>query len=164
MNTYPGFIVRSYPAFRPARLYRVLVSPDALYFIRLKGLISASDAGSDSPLTPRRQCAVASLIRKFAQHSLATGLAEVERSDPEEMIRSSKKHFKLTAADFVSSSLDPPSLFSAQGPSFARWKIVAEGHKNTYQVEDEESLYIAVKHLPNLLGTKLTVKVKPAGK
>ena len=63
----------------PARaLFRVLVSPDALYFIRLKGLISASDAGSDGPLTPRRQAAVASLIRKFAAHSLASGLAEVD--------------------------------------------------------------------------------------
>ena len=80
------------------------------------------------------------------------------------MIRSSKKHFKLAAADFVSSNLDPPSLFSAQGPSYARWKIVAEGHKNTYQVEDEESLRTAVTHLPSLLGAKLTVKVKPPGK
>ena len=51
MNPYPGFTVRSYPAFRTARLYRVFVAPEALYFIRTKGLISASDAGSGSTST-----------------------------------------------------------------------------------------------------------------
>ena len=52
MNTHPRFTVRSYRAFRTARLYRVFVAPEALYFIRMKGLISASDAGSGHPHRP----------------------------------------------------------------------------------------------------------------
>jgi hypothetical protein len=160
MSAYPGITVRSYPAFRPARLYRVLVSRDALYFIRLKGLISVSDAGSESPFALPQHVAFAALIRIFARSSLAKSLAEIERSDPEELLYSSHKHFKLTAADFISSTLDPPSLFSAHGPSYARWKIVAQGHKNTYQVEDAESLSTALQNLPNLLGAKLTVTFK----
>jgi hypothetical protein len=163
MPGYPGFTVRSYPAFRPARLYRVLVPSDAVYFIRLKGLIGISDAGADSPFVPRRQAVVGSLIRKFAQESIASGLAEVERGDPEEMVRSSKKHFKLLAADFVSSSLDPHPLFGAQGPSFARWKVIAKGHHDTYHIEEEESLRGALEQLPGLLGSRLTVNAKLSG-
>ncbi len=149
MSALPGFTIRADPAFRPARLIRVLVSPDALYFIRMKGLISPSDAGGTGPFVPRRQAAVASVIRQLGHASLASGLAEVERSDPEELVCASKKHFKIPAADFVASNLDPPPLFGGQGVCYARWKVVAKGHKNTYQIEDAESLETAWPNSPD---------------
>jgi hypothetical protein len=160
MNPYPGFTIRSYPAFRTARMYRVFVAPDTLYFIRMKGLISVSDAGAGIHIDPM-QAAVAAAIRWFGRKAMESSREQVERSDPEEMVRSSKKHFKLTARDLVSSSLDPPSLLGGHGHHYARWKVVAPGVKQAFQIEDAESLQAALDHLPGVLGPRLTVKVDP---
>jgi hypothetical protein len=160
MNPYPGFTIRSYRAFRTARLYRVLVASDALYFIRMKGLIGAADAGLQGHFDPL-QLAAAAVIRWFAQRSAESGRRQAEGGDPEEMVRLSKKHFKVDAADVVSSSLEPPSMLSGHGHYYARWKIAAPGLKETYQIEDAESLQAALDHLPGVLGSRLTVKVDP---
>jgi hypothetical protein len=160
MNPYPGFTIRSYPAFRTARLYRVFVAPDTLYFIRMKGLISASDAGAGIHIDPL-QAAVAAAIRWFGRNAMESSRQQVEQSDPEEMVRSSKKHLKVAAGDFVSSSLEPPSLLGGHGHYYARWKVVAPGLKETFQIEDAESLQSALDHLPSVLGPRLTVKVDP---
>jgi hypothetical protein len=160
MNPYPGFTVRTYPAFRAARLYRVFVAPDALYFIRMKGLISVSDAGSGLPIDPL-QAAVAAVIRWFGRKTMESSREQVERCDPEEMVRSSKKHFKLAADDLVTSSLEPPSLLGGHGHHYARWKVAAPGLKQTFQIEDADSLQAALDRLPGVLGPRLTVKVDP---
>jgi hypothetical protein len=163
MNPHPAFVVRSYPAFRAARLYRVLVSPTTLYFIRMKGLISASDAGSAFDFRPDH-AAVAALIRWFGQKTIDSARAETEQVDPEEMVRTSKKHFKLSVDEFVNSSLEPPSLFSGHGHYYASWKIVTHDRKDRFQIEDPESLESALMSLPAVLGPKLTVKVdRPYG-
>ena len=83
----PAFMVRTYPAFRPARLYRVFVSGDSLYFIRLGGLISPSDAGSGYSLDPGKW-AVSLLIRKFAKKSLDSELTRIENKDPATIVES----------------------------------------------------------------------------
>jgi hypothetical protein len=44
----PAFIVRSYPPFRMARIFRVYVDRDALYLIRMRGLVGHADAGSQN--------------------------------------------------------------------------------------------------------------------
>jgi hypothetical protein len=160
MNPYPGFTIRSYPAFRTARLYRVFVAPDTLYFIRMKGLISESDAGAGFHIHPG-QAAMAAVIRWFGRKTLESAKAQVERSDPEGMVKSSKKHFKVAAGDLVSSSLEPPSLLGGHGHYYARWKVVAPGVKQTFQIEDAQSLQAALDHLPGVLGPRLTVKVDP---
>ena len=81
MNPYPGFTIRSYPAFRTARLYRVLVAPDTLYFIRMKGLISASDAGAGIHIDPL-QAAVAAAIRWFGRNAMESSRQQVEQQRP----------------------------------------------------------------------------------
>ncbi len=160
MNTHPRFTVRSYRAFQTARLYRVFVAPEALYFIRMKGLISASDAGSGIHIDPL-QAAVASLIRWIGRSTMEASREKVEQCDPKEMVQSSKKHFKVPAGDLVSSSLDPPSLLGGHGHYYARWKVAAHGLKEAFQIEDAESLQTALDALPPVLGPRLTVKVDP---
>jgi hypothetical protein len=45
----PAFIVRSSPPFRMARIFRLYVDRDALYLIRMRGLVGHTDAGSQNP-------------------------------------------------------------------------------------------------------------------
>jgi hypothetical protein len=161
MDRYPGFVVRSYAAFRAARLYRVLVAPDALYFLRAGGLISASDGGVGIAFDPG-QAAVAAIVRWIGRRSIDKARAALE-GDPEKLVRSSRKHFKIAAEDVVSSRLDPPALLG-HGFHYARWQVVVPGRKATYQVEDHDSLNAALDHLPGLLGPRLVVNVdRPFG-
>lgn len=160
MNPYPGFTIRSYPAFRTARLYRVLVGQDALYFIRMKGLVSAADAGSGLSLDPMH-VVFSIALRWFGSNVMESGRKQAESSDPDELVRSSKQHFKLAAGDVVRASLDPPALLGGHGLHYARWKVVAPGVKETFQIEDPDSLRSALELLPGVLGDRLTVKVDP---
>ena len=113
----PAFTVRTYPAFRPARLYRVLVSGDSLYFIRLGGLISPSDAGYSHSFDPGER-AVAALIGWIAKKSLNADLVRIESTDPARIVELDKKHFKVTPDEVIDSRIDSPSLFSQQRPCF----------------------------------------------
>jgi hypothetical protein len=54
MIEIPAFNVRSYPPFRMARLHRVYVDREALYPIRMRGVIGNADAGSRFELHPGR--------------------------------------------------------------------------------------------------------------
>ncbi len=150
MARYPGFIARSYRSFGPARLYRVLVGPEMLYFLRAPGLISASDAGSGLSVDPGK-AAVAAIIRWIGRGSIEKARAMLA-VDPEELVQSSRKHFKVAAAEVTASRLDPPSILSGHGYHYARWQVVTPGRKATYQIEDHESLEVALDHLPGLLG------------
>jgi hypothetical protein len=159
MGKYPAFTVRSYPAFRPAREFRVFVSPNALYFIRLSGLVSASDAGSGMSLYAQER-AMASVIRWFASKSQSNELDQIESADPAELVVSGKHHFQVSPSEVFESRLDPPSLFGGQRPAFGRWRLSQEGRKPvTYEIESAESLETALQHLPLLLKDKLKVNI-----
>jgi hypothetical protein len=141
-------------------MHRVIVSAGSLYFIRLGGLISASDAGSGRSLFAQER-AVAAVIGWFAKKTLDSGLSKIEGTNPEQLVASSRKHFKVTPDEVIESTLDPPSMFSGERPSFARWKVTVRGRKRTiYEIEDRASLETALSLLPPLLGDKLKVKVK----
>ena len=158
MSHHPAFTVRSYPSFRPARLWRVLVAPEALYFIRMKGLISPGDAGNPEAWS-RDQRATGKAILWLGRKALASGLAEVERLDPAEAVRSSKAHFKAGFDEIETLKLDPPSLLG-QGTPVAKMTLRLVGEKAAiYQIEDEESLEVARAELPGRLGPKLQGKL-----
>jgi hypothetical protein len=120
----------------------------------MKGLISPSDAGNPEAWTSKQRATGMALLW-LGKKSLASGVAEVERLDPEEAVRSSMVHFKAALDEIDSARLDPPPVFS-QGTALARLMIEIRGRKATvYKIEDQESLDIARVELPRLLGAKL---------
>ncbi len=84
----------------------VLVGPDAFYFIRMKGLVSPSDAGDPAAWTPEQRM-TGKAILWLGRKTLASGLAEVERLDPEEAVLSSKANFKVRLDEIESSRSTP---------------------------------------------------------
>lgn len=151
MDPFPGFTVRSYASFKLARLYRVLVSGDALYFVRLRGLISPGEP-------------VWEWIDSIVRRSLSSQLFELEQRNPEELVRSSAKHFKLDVSDLTWSSLERPGLLLRPGDGIVCWKVVARDTRQHFQFEDVDSLATALLELPAVLGSRLTVKLRPTGR
>ncbi len=160
MAMYPGFVVRSYRNFAPARIFRVFIVPDVLYFLRARGIIRAADAGTGHTLDPG-QLAIAAIFRWLGRRTIEKARAELD-GDPEELVRSSRKHIKLLADEMIESRLDPPSMLRGHGFYYARWQVVTPSGKSTYQIEDADSLNAALDHLPGLLGPRLAVNVETA--
>lgn len=153
MSQRAAFVVRDYPSFRPARLFRVILSPEAIYFVRMRGLVGQADAATDFVAT-RQQKAIAGLIRLWAGRSIADGIEQVDRADPEELVRSNTKNFRVAPGDFRSSRLEPPAVLGGHGAHYARWKFALnDGRKMTLQLEDPEDLETAITHLPKFLGS-----------
>ena len=159
MSQRPAFNVRDYPSFRPARLYRVLFSTAGIDFIRMRGLVGQADAGAESFLNGQ-QAAIADFIRNWASKSIAVGVSQVDAAEPEALLRSSKKNFRVAPEDFTVSSLEPPAVFGGHGLHYARWKFaLKDGRKLTLQTETPEDLKAAIALLPEFLGSNHATKV-----
>ena len=158
MSDVPAFSVRSYPAFRMARHHRVFVDAQALYLIRMPGIIGHADAGSQFDLNPGRAF-TGMLIRHWAKRSLAAAAQRLETCDPNDLLADHRRNLRVEPQEVVESRLDPPRLLG-HGEHLARWSLTLRDRRPmTFQIEDEESLEIALECLPPLLGEALRVSV-----
>ena len=158
MNDVPALNVRSYPAFRMARLHRVYVDREALYVIRMAGNIGLGDAGSKVELD-LGTAITGMLIRFWAKRSLEESARRLDQRGPHEQLSDHRANLRIEPGEVIESRLDPPR-FLGHGEHFARWTLeVRPKRRLTFQIEDETSLRIALVHLPRLLGTRLRVSV-----
>jgi hypothetical protein len=154
----PAFIVRSYPPFRMARIFRVYVDRDALYLIRMRGLVGHADAGSPFDIHPG-SILVGMFLRWWAKTSLGTTARELDGRGPREMLDDHPLNLRIEPTEVVKSRLSPPRLLG-HGVHFACWSLTIRGRKPlSFQIEDEASLRTALAHLPRLLGEALSVSV-----
>lgn len=158
MIDIPAFCVRSYPAFRMARLHRVYIDDQALYLIRMRGIIGHADAGSPFDLHPGRAF-TGMLIRWWAKRSLDTATRALDSNDLHALLSASHGNLRVEPWEVEESRLDPPRMLG-HGEHFARWSLTLRDRKRlSFQIEDEESFRTALEHLPPLLGTTLRVSV-----
>src|SRR5262249_7193111 len=102
MNETPAFNVRSYPAFRMARLYRLYVDRDALYLIRMRGVIGSADAGSRYTLHPGGAL-VGALLRWWAGWSQDAAARELDARGPREMLDAHRLNLRVEPGEVVES-------------------------------------------------------------
>jgi hypothetical protein len=158
MNEIPAFNVRSYPAFRMARLHRVYVDRDALYLIRMGGVIGSSDAGGRHHFDPGR-AVVSALLRWRARRSQDAGARKLDDRGPRALLDAHRQNLRVEPGEVASSRLEPPRLLG-HGEHFAFWTLTPRGRKVLkFQVEDADSLRTALAHLPALLRSALSVTV-----
>jgi hypothetical protein len=157
MSSLPAFTVRSYPAFRMARMHRVYVDRDVLYLIRMRGVvvIAVPDADCfffDDPFSD--------LLRWWARRSQRSAARELDERGPREMLEAHRQNRRFEAGDIASSRLEPARLLVGHGTYLARWTLTPRGRKAmTFQIEDSASLRTALAVLPGLLGPALSVTV-----
>jgi hypothetical protein len=158
MNEIPAFNIRSYPPFRMARLYRVYVDREALYLIRMRGIIGYADAGSQFEPRPGNLL-TGMFLRWWARTSLDAAARELDARGPSEMIDAHRMNLRVEPGEVVQSHLGPPRLLG-HGEHFACWSLTIRGRRPlSFQIEDEASLRTALGHLPRLLGPALRVSV-----
>jgi hypothetical protein len=157
MAQIPAFNVRSYPPFRMARLYRVYVDRDALYLIRMRGVIGSADAGPRFEPHPGRAL-IGMLLRWWAKNSQDAAASRLDARGPREMLDSHRMNLRVEPG-VVESRLQPPRLLG-HGEHFSCWSLTVRGRRRlTFQIEDAASFKTALEHLPRLLGPALSVSV-----
>jgi hypothetical protein len=158
MIDVPAFNVRAYPQFRMARLHRVYVDRDALYLIRMRGVVGYADAGTRFELHLGRAWN-SMLVRWWARRSQEAAASKLDARSPHEMLDAHRMNLRVEPAEVVESCLDPPRLLG-HGEHFACWSLtIRERRPLSFQIEDAASLRTALEHLPRLLGTALRVSV-----
>ena len=90
----PAFNVRSYPPFRIARLHRVYVDREALYLIRMRGVIGNADAGSQFEFHPGRRL-TGMFLRWWAKTSLDTASRELDTRGPRELLDAHRMNLRV---------------------------------------------------------------------
>lgn len=155
----PAFIVRSYPAFRMARLFRVYVDGDALYLIRMRGVIGSADAGSPRHEFHPGRALVGTLLQWWAKRSQDAAANKLDAQGPREMLGAHRLNLRIEPWEVEESRLQPRRLLG-HGEHLACWSLTPRGRRPlTFQIEDEASFKTALEHLPRLLGPALTVSV-----
>jgi hypothetical protein len=151
MIEIPAFNVRSYPPFRLARLHRVYVDHEALYLIRMRGIIGNADAGSRFELHPGRAL-TGMFPRWWAKTSLDATARELDARGPRDMLDAHRMNLRVEPGEVVESL--------GRGEHFACWSLTLRQRRPlSFQIEDTASLRTALEHLPRLLGPALRVSV-----
>ncbi len=156
----PAFNVRSYPAFRLARLYRVYVDSDALYLIRMRGIIGIADAGRQPQFVLHPNSVLTwRLMRWWAERSQRAAASELDECGPRLMLDAHRTNMRVEPGAVQESQLRPPRLLG-HGEHLACWSLTIRGRKPlTFQIEDAVSFQTALEHLPRFLGPALSVSV-----
>jgi hypothetical protein len=158
MTEIPASTVRSYPAFRMSRLFRVYVDRDALYLIRMRGVIGHADAGDRFDVHLWRDL-TSHLLHWWVRRSLAAATRELDDRGPRGMLDAHRQNLRVERCEVSESRLEPPRLLG-HGEHFASWSLTLRDRKPmSYQIEDAESLQTALAHLPRFLGAALQVTV-----
>ncbi|GAC1450949.1 MAG: hypothetical protein NVSMB9_35750 [Isosphaeraceae bacterium] len=159
MSQIPAFNVRSYPPFRMARLYRVYADLDALYLIRMRGVIGSADAGSPRLELDLGRALTGMILRKWAEKSQAAAARGLDSRGPREMLGAHRLNLRVEPGEVVESRLRPPRLLG-HGEHVACWTLTTRDRRRlTFQIEDPASLRTALENLPPLLGPALRVSV-----
>ena len=156
------FNARYISTFMPDRLYRVYLTDDQIFFIRIGGqaVLPPGSAGAFG-LLGLLEALILIPATKRAEQKLQSRIEEFDRSPPSLLLPKHKHNFSAIVSDFTETSLETPSALSAHGTHFGRWIFTLRGKKPmTVQFEKLEEMHAAFKSLPGVLGSRLTVNVE----
>jgi hypothetical protein len=113
-----AFNARYLSSLTPDRVYRVYLSRDETFFIRISGqpwsqaVAPAFGALGSLILEPMQRRAAAKLRERCS---------ELDAQDPGLLLKAHKHNFRAAMSDFEQSSLDPAGGFADHGPHYGRW-------------------------------------------
>jgi len=139
------------------RMYRVYLTNDALYFIRIGG-----QGGMDVAVAAGFGAlggAALSLMRKRGQTKEEERRAAIDAQGPQALLDAHKHNFRLFPSDVRESSIEPAAAPGWHGPHSGRWLVTTGEQKLSLQFETPEDMVVALAHLPRLLGDRLRVNV-----
>jgi hypothetical protein len=141
------------------RLYRVYVTDDQLVFVRIAG-----QGGMGWAIAA--QFGLIGLLLHWLSSKQAKAkrralLDELDSQPPEYLLARHKHNFSATAADFVETSIEPPSALALLGKQYGMWRIALRDKKPmTLQFEDPDEMRVGVELLVSFFGTQLQINLE----
>ncbi len=145
-------------ALTPDRIYRVYLTRDETFFIRVGG----------QPLVPAGTTAFHGLeglllewIWKRAQAKMSERCQKLDAEHPSLHLKAHKHNFRAAAADFAESRLEPAKTLGGHGPHYGRWVFTLRNKKPmTLQIESLSEMQTAYQTLGESAGPVHQVNVE----
>jgi hypothetical protein len=153
------FNARMLHTWTPDRLYRVYLTRDELFFIRIGGQGGMNEAAAAQ--FGLLGVLLSNTVVKRSKRKLEAIIAEVDANPPSLQLSKHKHNFRVLRSEVDQTKLEPPSTFASHGHHFGRWRITFRGKKPiTLQFEEFNDMQTALQTLPKFFGSRMTVNVR----
>ncbi|MCK6558841.1 hypothetical protein HUU39_01600 [candidate division KSB1 bacterium] len=164
MEDQLAFNARAVFTWRSDRLYRVHLSGNELFFIRLGGQGGWREGalgGMHGQPLGLLLLPVVWLLDRWAQKKREAKMARSDARPPQLQVREHIHNFRLAASDVVAASLEPPARLQLHGYHVGRWRLVtAGGQKFNFQFETLADMQWAQAILSRVLADRLQISVR----
>jgi hypothetical protein len=146
------FNVRNIRLWSGDRNYRLYFRDGEFFFIRIGGQSMDAVAAQFGLIG-------ALIAGWFRRGQLSTEqIADLDRSQPKDLLAQHKHNFSLRTSDVIESSLDPAPLVPQYGVCTGRWTLrTRDGTKWSFQFDELEPMHAAIQYLPTVLGPQIRV-------
>ena len=139
--------------------YRVFSERSDLLFIQIEGG-STSVLATIAPLLGPAGNLIPLALWLFTKKKAKDRLQEIERQNPEDLLRESEKNFKLYLAEIRPAAIHPPGFFSTSGKAGRFKLLVRHGEKFKFEFENAAEMNNAIHLLSPLLNSTFRINVE----
>lgn len=164
MDNHSAFNVRALFMWKSDRLYRVHLSGDELFFIRIGGQggwLEGALGGMHGHPLGLLFLPIIWLLDQWAEKKRQARMARSDARPPQLQVREHQHNFRLSPSDVVAASLEPPARLQWHGFHVGRWRLTtAGGQKFYFQFETVADMLWAQVVLSRVLANRLQISVR----
>lgn len=146
------------------RLYRIHLSGNELFFIRLGGQGGWREGalgGMHGHPLGVLLLPVVWLLERWAQKKRAAKVARSDARPPQLQVREHPHNFRLAAGEIIAASLAPPARLQLHGLHVGRWRLTTAGGQTFhFQFETLADMHWAHAILSRVLAGRLQMRVR----
>jgi hypothetical protein len=143
-----------------ARIYRIYLKRDDLYFILVEGGLSAN-ADALAVHFGLLGALIGTMVKRRAREKAEATRQRLDQENPEQLLAEHKHNFKLYIPEIREARIEPPALFAVHGKQAGRWDLfLRDGKKMKFEFETTDDMKAALNVLPERLNTALLVNVE----
>src|SRR3954469_13024936 len=150
----------SFTAKLSARVYRVYVRRDDLFFIVLAEGLSANP----ETLTVHfglLGLLIGAMMKKRAKKKHAAATERMNHTAPEQLLAENKSNFKLHASEIREASIEPRPWLTFEGHQAGHWKLVLrDERKMKFQFQNNDDMTAALNVLSSFFNDSLKMNAE----
>jgi hypothetical protein len=154
-----SFNVKLVSPILAAGKYRIFAEGSDLLFIQIEGG-SKSILAAMAPLLGPVGNLIPLALWLFTKKEAKDRLQNIDRQNPEDLLRESENNFKLHLSEIRDASIEPPAFVSTSGKAGRLNFSVRHGEKIKCEFDDDTEMNTAIHLLTPLLNSTLKVSVE----
>ena len=157
--TQSAFNVKLITPISSAGTYRVFIERSDLLFIQIEGG-SKSILAALAPLLGPVGNLIPLALWLFTKKKAKDRLQNIDRQNPEDLLRESGKNFNLHLSEIRDAAIEPPAFFATSGKAGRLTFLVRHGEKIKFEFVNAVEMSSAMHLLAPLLNSTLRINVE----